>query len=147
MNLNTVLAAVSWELTEPEEGKFDFTLVDGLIDDARQYNLRLVLLWFGSWKNGESSYTPYWVKTDRNRFPVVQNAEGKALGILSPLGRSSCDADARAFAALMWHIRQVDSGHNTVIGSRWRTSAACWVTRATARPPRTRPSASRFRGS
>ena len=55
MNLNTVLA-VSWELTEPEEGQFDFSLVDGLIQDARRYNLRLVMLWFGSWKNGKSTY-------------------------------------------------------------------------------------------
>ena len=52
-NLNTVLATVSWELMEPEEGQFDFSLVDGLIQDARRYNLRLILLWFGSWKNGK----------------------------------------------------------------------------------------------
>src|SRR5262249_2887642 len=31
LNLNTVLAPVYWELIEPVEGKFDFTLVDGLI--------------------------------------------------------------------------------------------------------------------
>ena len=45
-NLNTVLAVVSWDLIEPQEGKFDFSLVDDLIKDARHYNLRLVLLWF-----------------------------------------------------------------------------------------------------
>ena len=59
-NLNTVLATVSWELMEPEEGQFDFSLVDGLIQDARRYNLRLILLWFGSWKNGKSTYQPVW---------------------------------------------------------------------------------------
>ena len=58
MHLNTVLATVSWELIEPEEGRFDFTLVDGLIQDARSHNLHLVFLWFGSWKNGMSSYIP-----------------------------------------------------------------------------------------
>ena len=116
MNLNTVLAVVTWELTEPEEGKFDFTLVDGLIEDARHFNIRLVFLWFGSWKNGESSYPPYWVKADRNRFPLAQNASGKALNILSTLSQSSRDADARAFAALMHHVRQVDGEQHTVIG-------------------------------
>jgi hypothetical protein len=59
LELNTVLATVSWELVEPDEGLFDFTLVDGLIHAARHHNLRLILLWFGSWKNGMSS----WVQT------------------------------------------------------------------------------------
>jgi beta-galactosidase GanA len=58
MHLNTVLAPVSWALIEPAEGKFDYTLVDGLIHDARTQNLRLAFLWFGSWKNTWSSYAP-----------------------------------------------------------------------------------------
>jgi GH35 family endo-1,4-beta-xylanase len=51
MNLNTVLPAISWALTEPEEGQFDFTLIDGLIEEARRHNVKLVPLWFGGWKN------------------------------------------------------------------------------------------------
>jgi hypothetical protein len=114
MNLNTVLAVVSWELTEPEEGKFDFTLVDGLIQDARRYNMRLVLLWFGSWKNAESSYVPHWVKTDRKRFPLVQDASGRTRNILSTLGEASRNADARAFAALMRHVREWTAQHTVI---------------------------------
>ncbi len=72
LNLNTVLAPVSWELIEPEEGRFDFTLIDGLIQEARRHDLRLIFLWFGSWKNGMSSYIPLWVKQDYRRFPRVQ---------------------------------------------------------------------------
>lgn len=56
--VNTVLAVVSWEQTEPEEGRFDFTVVDNLLEDARQNGMKLALLWFGSWKNGITSYTP-----------------------------------------------------------------------------------------
>jgi len=67
-NLNTVLATVSWELMEPEEGRFDFSLVDGLLQDARRYNLRLILLWFGSWKNGKSTYQPVWVRPTSSGF-------------------------------------------------------------------------------
>jgi beta-galactosidase GanA len=63
-NLNTVLAGVSWAQFEPEEGKFDFSVLDGVIREARTHNMRLVLLWFASWKNGLSSYPPYWVKKD-----------------------------------------------------------------------------------
>jgi hypothetical protein len=114
-NLNTVLAAVSWELVEPQEGKFDFSLVDGLIKDARSYNLRLVLLWFGSWKNGVSTYVPVWVKTDLTRFPLARNANDKALEILSTFSDASRDADAKAFAALMRHIKEVDGQQHTVI--------------------------------
>ena len=65
-NLNTVLAVITWELIEPQEGRFDFTTVDDTIQGARQNHLRLVILWFGSWKNGESSYQPYWVRPIRS---------------------------------------------------------------------------------
>ena len=78
-NLNTVLAVVTWDLIEPQEGKFDFSLVDDLIKDARRYNMRLVLLWFGSWKNGVSTYVPVWVKTDCTRFPRARDAKDQAL--------------------------------------------------------------------
>jgi hypothetical protein len=115
MRLNTVLAVVSWETIEPQEGKFDFALVDGLLQGARANSLRLVLLWFGSWKNGTSRYTPPWVKANQERFPLVQMKGGKTLEILSTLSAANRDADARAFAALMRHIRQADSAQRTVI--------------------------------
>ncbi|MFZ1979016.1 MAG: beta-galactosidase, partial [Bacteroidota bacterium] len=62
LNFNTVLTPLSWELIEPKEGQFDFSLVDGLITEARQNKMHLVFLWLASWKNGMSSYTPFWVK-------------------------------------------------------------------------------------
>jgi beta-galactosidase GanA len=74
--LNTVLAGVSWAQIEPQEGKYDFTVLDGVIRDARSHNLRLVLLWFGTWKNGQSSYLPDWVKRDFERFPRAQIVGG-----------------------------------------------------------------------
>ena len=73
LNLNTVLAPVTWEFFEPQEGTFDFTLVDSLVLEARRRGLRLIPLWFGSWKNGLSSYRPPWVKRDPLRFPLVRN--------------------------------------------------------------------------
>jgi len=114
-NLNTVLATVSWELMEPEEGRFDFSLADGLIQDARRYNLRLIMLWFGSWKNGKSTYQPVWVKTNQQRFPLVQDETGKGLPTLSTLSDANRDADSQAFAALMKHIREIDGEAHTVI--------------------------------
>jgi beta-galactosidase GanA len=113
--LNTVLAAISWEMIEPEEGKFDFSSVDGFIEDARKHNMKVVFLWFASWKNGLSSYPPHWVKADPHRFPWVKNHAGKTLDVLSTFGDATRDADAKAFAALMRHIRQVDGKEHTVI--------------------------------
>jgi hypothetical protein len=115
MHLNTVLTPVSWELIEPREGSFDFTTVDGLIDGARRNSLRLVFLWFGSWKNTYSSYVPEWVKRDTERFPRVQTADGRGTERLSPFSQENQKADARAFAALMRHIKQKDADIHTVI--------------------------------
>lgn len=115
LNINTVLAPVYWELIEPREGEFDFTLVDGLIEEAGAYELRLVLLWFGSWKNSMSCYVPEWVKTDQQRFPRARVKNGRAKEILSAFSSANRDADARAFTALMKHIRRVDGKSHTVI--------------------------------
>jgi len=114
-NLNTVLATVSWELMEPEEGHFDFSLVDGVIEGARRYDLHLILLWFGSWKNGKSTYQPLWVKANQQRFPLIQDENGKGLPTMSTLSDANRDADSRAFAALMKHIREVDGDAHTVV--------------------------------
>src|ERR1019366_10481540 len=131
--LNTVLATVAWNQVEPQEGKFDFSVVDGIIRDARSHNLRLVLLWFASWKNSLSSYPPDWVKRNFERFPRAQIVGGTwpgttisevprtavvgsmSIELLSPLSDANRDADARAFAALMRHIKEVDGREHTVV--------------------------------
>ncbi|MGD0049320.1 MAG: DUF5597 domain-containing protein [Bryobacteraceae bacterium] len=114
-NLNCVLAAVSWAQVEPEEGKFEFALVDGLIEQARSNHLKLVFLWFGSWKNGLSSYAPYWVKKDYQRFPRIRIQGDRSIELLSTFGDASRDADARAYRALMRHIKEVDGREHTVV--------------------------------
>jgi hypothetical protein len=115
LNMNTVLAPVYWELLEPEEGQFDFALVDSLIEGARRHGVSLVLLWFGAWKNSMSCYAPLWVKHDLDRFPRMVDTRGKGQEILSAFSESVLDADSRAFAALMRRLRETDGEHNTVI--------------------------------
>jgi hypothetical protein len=142
--LNTVLAGVSWNQTEPQEGKFDFSVLDGVIQGARSHNLRLVLLWFASWKNGLSSYSPDWVKRDFERFPRAQLVGGtwpaatisevppaqivgsRSIELLSPFSDASRDADARAFATLMRHIKAVDGQQHTVIMIQVENEVGMW---------------------
>ncbi len=124
-NMNTVLAAVTWELVEPEPGKFDFALVDGAIREARRNHLRLIFLWFGSWKNGESTYTPLWVKKNPKQYPLFLAENGQVITYLSVFKEANWDADARAFAALMRHIREVDSEAHTVIMMQVENEVGC----------------------
>ena len=115
MHCNTLLAPAYWRLIEPQQGTFDFTTVDGLIRGARQHHVRLVLLWFGSWKNSMSSYVPDWVKEDQQRFPRAKGADGASLEILSAFNANNLAADSNAFVALMQHLRKTDSTDHTVI--------------------------------
>ena len=115
MNLNTLVVPVYWELIEPKEGKFDFTLVDSIITSARQNSIKLVFLWFGTWKNSMSCYVPIWIKTNEKRFPRARQKDGRAEEILTAFNSSNRNADAHAFAALMRHIREVDERDQTVV--------------------------------
>jgi hypothetical protein len=114
-NLNSVIATVSWELLETEPGKFDFALVDSIIEGARKEDLKLVLIWFGSWKNSGSIYLPSWIKKDYQKYPRAKDENGKPLEILSTFYKTSSEADATAFSALLKHIKEVDSFRQTVI--------------------------------
>jgi hypothetical protein len=115
LHMNTVLAPVYWELIEPIEGRFDFTLLDGLIRGARRHGLCLVLLWFGAWKNSMSCYTPSWVKRDLDRFPRMTDSHGTGQEIFSVFSESVLEADSRAFSALMARLRKIDGKRNTVV--------------------------------
>ncbi len=115
MNLNTVLAAVTWQLFEPVEGQFDFEIIDYLIESAEKHDMRLIVIWFGSWKNGQSSYTPLWVRQDTERFPRVIDAEGNAIETISVFSEELLEADKRAYAVLSRRIAESDRGRRIIM--------------------------------
>src|SRR5581483_6730562 len=115
IHANTVEAPVYWEQMESQPGRFDFTTVDELVKEARAHQVYLVLLWFGSWKNGRMHYVPEWIKTDPARFPRVIDPHGEPLDVLSPYADSNLEADKKAFAALMQHLKQIDGVQHTVL--------------------------------
>ena len=138
-NINTILGSVTWEMIEPEEGRFDFEELDQVIKDAREVGMNLVLLWFGSFKNGTyvpklcdpamthilktylgiSTYAPPWVKLDDKRFPRAQiRRSGGVLetgDVLSLFQDEGPKADAKAFSTLIKHLKELDEDHSTVI--------------------------------
>ena len=115
LHANTMEAPVYWEQMEPQEGKFNWENVDALVNGAREHNLHVVLLWFGTWKNGNMHYVPQWVKTDTKRFPRVIRADGNPIDVLSASSRSNLDADKTAFTALMRHLKSIDGDQHTVV--------------------------------
>lgn len=114
MGLNTVLVPAYWDLMEPTEGNYDFSLTDQVISSADANDLKVVFLWFGAWKNSMSCYAPLWFKTDYKRFPRAMTASGKPLEIASAFSDEVFRADSRAFTAWVQHIKTVDK-RNTVI--------------------------------
>ncbi len=114
-HFNFVIASASWELVEPQEGRYDFSSVDHVIRNARKHGLKVVMIWFASWKNGYSTYAPGYVKRNPKKYPLAEDREGKTLNVLSTFGKASLEADKKAYAALMRHIREIDPDHTVIM--------------------------------
>lgn len=112
---NTLEMPIAWEQIEPQEGQFDFSFLDTLVTQARENDIRLVIVWFGTWKNTGPGYLPEWVKFDNARFPRMRDKNGKAVYSHSPFGEQTLAADRKAFVRMMEHIKRIDAEHRTVI--------------------------------
>lgn len=115
LHCNTILAPVYWEMFELEEHRFSYELIEYLILGARKHGKKLILLWFGSWKNGLSTYVPAWVKTDAARFPRVTDSNGKKLRILSMFESDIFNVEKNAFEHFMEYLKESDGKERTVI--------------------------------
>ncbi|HTQ54042.1 MAG TPA: DUF5597 domain-containing protein [Bryobacteraceae bacterium] len=115
LHVNTVEMPVYWEQLEPEPGHFDYSITDTLIAQAREHGVRLVLLWFGTWKNGSQHYMPLWMKRDPQRYPRIVSAEGRTVDSPSPYSAATLAADKQAFIALMRHLKTTDTRHTVIM--------------------------------
>ena len=108
MGLNALIGSVSWEQVEPREGKYDFSVLDSMIRIADEARMPLVLIWFASYKNGESSYAPLWVKKDTKRFFRVRDSLNYNTTTLSPFCKEVIKADSKAYSQMLLHIKKTD---------------------------------------
>lgn len=115
MGLNTVLVPAYWDLMEPVEGQYDFSLADAAVRHARANGLKVVFLWFGAWKNSMSCYAPEWFKRDSKRFSRARAESGKPLEIASAFSANVFLADSRAFEALVAHVVETDTAHTVIM--------------------------------
>jgi beta-galactosidase GanA len=115
LRLNTLEVPVYWEQMEPARGTFDFSVVDSILQQARAHKVRLVLLWFGTWKNGKMHYVPDWVKSDTATYPRMMSRAGVPIDVLSPNAPANLAADSAAFAALMRHLKEADPQHTVLM--------------------------------
>ena len=125
LHANTVELPIYWEQLEYQPGKFDFSVVDLILQQAREHHLRLVLLWFGTWKNGSSHYTPEWIKLDQKTYPFLRNKDGQTVDSPSPFCPPRLEADKAAFRALMRHLKQSDA-QRTVLMVQVENEAGVW---------------------
>jgi beta-galactosidase GanA len=115
LGANTVQVPIAWEQIEAQRGHFDFAFLDALLSEAREHHVRLILLWFATWKNGSPRYTPEWVKLDTTRYPRVITSTGERIGAMSPHSTATLEADRNAFVELLRHLKQVDSQHTVIM--------------------------------
>ena len=116
LRANTAEVPVYWEQVESREGEFHFEHLDGILREARARGLRLVLLWFATWKNGSMQYVPEWVKNNPSRFPRVKTPGGTETWVLSSHFAETFEADRKAFCQLLKHLSEFDGSEKTVIG-------------------------------
>ena len=116
LGCNTAVLPVYWQEVEPELNRYDFSLVDYRIDQARKNGLRLVLLWFASYKNAEECYAPEYIRNNIKTYRRVVKKDGSHQhACLCPTGADALERDKKAVKKLMKHLSEKESKKNTVI--------------------------------
>lgn len=125
LKVNTLEIPIYWEQFEPQKGQFDYSIIDTIITQAREHNVRVVLLWFATWKNGSNHYMPGWMKQQPEKYPNMINKEGQEIDSPSAHAEATLNEDVMAFSAFMKHLKEFDKQH-TVIMVQVQNEPGAW---------------------
>lgn len=113
---NCLEAPIYWYRLELEKGQYDMSLVKGLIDRTRAAGLKLIVLWFGTSKNGHPNYVPEYIKRNPGKYRLAKGSDGAPVASLSPHCADTLERDRRAFVKLMEFLKCYDSDMRTIAG-------------------------------
>lgn len=126
MNVLVVQVPVAWRDIEPEKDAYTSSLVEKYIELCDKYQMKLEILWFGSYMCGYSveGYIPDYVLKDTSTYPDLNpNAAYNGwLGkhyYLKPNTPALVEREAKALNEMMEAIYHYDNNHgqkHTVIG-------------------------------
>lgn len=115
MGANTAALPTYWKEIEPEPGRYDFQMVEERIQQAKAHNMRLVLLWFATWKNASALYAPEYICNDPVTYPLVVDNKGSPSVSLCPSSENTWQRDRTALLALMNYLREHDDTHRVIL--------------------------------
>jgi hypothetical protein len=116
MGLNTASLLLYWKEIEPVKGEYRFEMLDHRIEMARKHNMKIVLVWFGSYKNGNLTYAPDYIRFDHKTYTKVIDKHGKVhTNFCCPTARETHRRDELALIEVFKHLKEVDSETHTVI--------------------------------
>ncbi|HHX11652.1 MAG TPA: DUF5597 domain-containing protein [Clostridiales bacterium] len=112
---NLLEAAIYWNSVEANKDEYDMTSVKELIDEAREANLKLIILWFATSKNGHPTYAPEYIKLNPDVYHIALGPDKAPVPSLSPHCEATLHRDKKAFVEMMSFIKKYDQKKKTVI--------------------------------
>ena len=116
MGCNVASLLLAWRCVEPQEGQFDFSILEAMLAGAREHNLRIVLVWFGAYKNACMNYAPDWVRNNPQRFRRAVDANGCALQNFACYNcEETLQRDMTAVSAVFNYLKKYDIDHRVIL--------------------------------
>ena len=112
---NVLETPIYWYDIEPEMNVYRMDMVKDTIDRCRAANLHLILLWFGTSKNGHPNYVPEYIKLDPMTYRLARSVDGAPLAALTPHCMATLERDALAFEQVMSFLKEYDGQTGTVV--------------------------------
>lgn len=139
MNITVIQVPIGWRDVEPERDQYTDEMVGWIIEYCNRYDLKLEILWYGSYMCGYSvrGYIPNYVVNDSKNYPDL-NPNASFIGwlgkqyYLKPNTPLLVDRESKALAYMMdaiWEYDRTHGGKRTVVGIQIENEADMLATR------------------